>query len=188
MFFARWIKPIALLITLLVVSLGLAGCDGITDDLNPSSDDNRPAVEEGSLGTQVGQQSPDFSVLDTLGQPRGLYDELGTSTGVVLYFTMWCTACDLDIDHMRTNVIPNFPEVTFFLVDFVSDTVTASRISQLANGHGDIETLADIDNVLTNLYGDSMGITVVIDSAGNIVRMNETYKDGVKLIETLEAL
>ena len=33
-----------------------------------------------------------------------------------------------------------------------------------------------------------MGTTVVIDSAGNIVRMNEDYKDGVKLIETLQAL
>ena len=188
MFSARLIKPTVLLAILLLVSIGLAGCGGITDDLNPSSNDNRPVVEEGTLGTQVGQQSPDFSVLDTLGNSRGLYDELSKSTGVVLYFTMWCTACDLDINHMRINVIPNFPDVTFFLVDYVSGSVTDSRIAQLASGHGDIETLADIDDVLTNLYGDSMGTTVVIDSTGNIVRMNENYKDGVKLIETLEAL
>ena len=173
---------------ILVALLGLAGCEGITDDLVPSSDDNRPAVEEGSDGTQVGQLSPDFSAFDTLGNTRGLYDELSTSTGVVLYFTMWCPICDTHASHMRAQVMPNFPTVQFFLVDFVSGSIAASRTAQLANGYGDIETLADIDQKLYGLYNASMGTTVVIDSAGNIVRMNEDYKDGVKLIETLEAL
>ena len=173
---------------ILVALLGLAGCEGITDDLVPSSDDNRPAVEEGSDGTQVGQLSPDFSAFDTLGNTRGLYDELSTSTGVVLYFTMWCPICDTHASHMRAEVMPNFPTVQFFLVDFVSGSIAASRTAQLANGYGDIETLADIDQKLYGLYNASMGTTVVIDSAGNIVRMNEDYKDGVKLIETLEAL
>lgn len=188
MFSARWIKPIVLFATLLLVSLCLAGCEGITDDLKPSSDDNRPAVEEGSPGTQVGQISPDFFVQDTLDKTRGLYDELSTSTGVVLYFTMWCPICDTHASHMRAVVMPNFPTVQFFLVDFVSGTITASRTAQLDNGYGDIETLADIDQNLYGLYNASMGTTVVIDSAGNIVRMNEDYKDGVKLIQTLEAL
>ncbi len=190
MFFARLIKPIVLLITLLVVSLGLAGCDGITDDLNTSSEDNRPAVEAGSDGTQVGQLSPDFSAYDTLGNTRGLYAELSEPgvTGVVLYFTMWCPICDTHASHMRAEVMPNFPTVQFFLVDFVSGSIAASRTAQLANGYGDIETLADFDQQLYGLYNASMGTTVVIDSAGNIVRMNEDYKDGVKLIETLEAL
>jgi peroxiredoxin len=173
---------------LLFVSLGLAGCDGITDDLAPSSEDKRPPVEEGILGTQVGQISPDFSALDTLGNSRGLYDELSTSTGVVLYFTMWCPICDAHASHMRAEIIPNFPTVQFFLVDFVSGSVAASRTAQLSNGYGDIETLADIDQKLFNSYNASMGTTVVIDSAGNIVRMNEDYKDGVKLKETLLAL
>jgi peroxiredoxin len=184
MFSARSIMYAALLL----VSLGLAGCGGITDVLNPSSDDNRPAVEAGSDGTQVGQLSPDFSAFDTLGNSRGLYDELGTATGVVLYFTMWCPICDTHASHMRAVVMPNFPTVQFFLVDFVSATITASRTAQLANGYGDIETLADIDQNLFDLYDASMGTTVVIDSAGNIVRMNEDYKDSVKLTETLQAL
>ena len=188
MFSARWIKSSVLLATLLFVSLGLSGCEGITDDLVPSGEDKRPIVEEGTDGTQVGQMSPDFSAYDTLGNTRGLYDELDTSTGVVLYFTMWCPICDTHASHMRAEVMPNFPTVQFFLVDFVSGTITASRTAQLDNGYGDIETLADIDQKLYGLYNASMGTTVVIDSAGNIVRMNEDYKDGVKLIETLEAL
>jgi peroxiredoxin len=175
---------------LLGALLGLVGCDGMTDDLIPSSDDNRPGVEAGTSGTQVGQISPDFpvEVLDTLGQPRGLYDELSKSTGVVLYFTMWCPICDTHMSHMRAKVMPDFPAVQFFLVDFVSGSVEASRDAQESNKYEDIETLVDSNQVLLDLYNASMGTTVVIDSAGNIVRMNEDYKDSVKLTETLQAL
>ncbi len=188
MFSAKLIKPIVLLATLLFVLFGLAGCGGITDDLVPSDEDKQPPVEEGTSGTEVGQISPDFFVQNTLDETRGLYDELSTSTGVVLYFTMWCPICDTHASHMRAQVMPSFPTVQFFLVDFVSGSVAASRTAQLDNGYGDIETLADIDQKLFGLYKASMGTTVVIDSAGNIVRMNEDYKDGVKLIKTLEAL
>lgn len=179
-------------IVLLGASLGMTGCDGITDDLLPSGDDNRPSVEAGTIGPNVGQIAPDFpvEVLDTLGQPRGLYDELSKPgvTGVVLYFTMWCPVCDSHMSHMRANVMPNFPDVSFFLVDFVSGSVSASRNAQLSSGYGGIETLVDTNQAVTDLYQTSMGTTVVIDSAGNIVSMNEDYKDGVKLSETLQAL
>ena len=175
-------------IALLGVSLGLAGCDGITDDLLPSGDDIRQTVEAGTSGTQVGQISPDFSVFDTLGNSRGLYDELTKSTGVVLYFTMWCPICETHMSHMRAEVMPQFPAVQFYLVDFVSGSVAASRAAQVSNKYEDIDTLVDTNQALLSLYQASMGTTVVIDSAGNIVRMNEDYKDSVKLVETLQAL
>ena len=192
MFSARWIKSSVLLATLLLVSLGLAGCEGITDDLLPSGEDKQPPVEEGISGPNVGQIAPDFpvEVLDTLGQPRGLYTELSEPgvTAVVLYFTMWCPICDTHMSHMRAEVIPNFSAVKFFLVDYVSGSVEVSRAAQLAYGYGDIETLVDVDQTILDLYLATMGTTVVIDSAGNIVKMNEDYRDGVKLIKTLEAL
>ena len=188
MFSARLIKQAAFYGLLLVASLGLTACDGMTDDLRPSGDDNRPAVEAGTIGTQVGQQSPDFSLQDTLDVSRGLYNELSTSSGVVLYFTMWCPICDTHASHMRANVMPNFPNVQFFLVDYVTGSVANARSAQLSNGYGNIETLADVNQEVFNLYRASMGTTVVVDSAGNIVRMNEDYKDGVKLTETLQAL
>ena len=182
---------------LLVVSLVIAGCDGVTDDLFPSGDDKRPAVEAGTIGTQVGQQSPEFpvQVLDTLGVSRGLYNELAGSSGVVMYFTMWCPICEFDMSHMRQYVIPNFPAVKFFLVDYVNGSVSVARTSQESYGYTDIDTLVDpyLDQaisdvkVLEDMYQATMGTTIVIDSAG-IVQMNETYKDGVKLTETLQAL
>ena len=184
MFSAKLIMSIALLLA----SLGLAGCSGVTDDLSPSGEDNRPVVEAGTIGTQVGQQSPDFALFDTLGNSRGLYAELAIpKDGVVLYFNMWCPVCDAHASHMRAEVIPNFPDVTFFLVDYVSGSITYSRASQEAYGFTDIETLVDVGQVVFDLYQASMGTTVVIDKDG-IVRMNEDYKDGVKLTETLLAL
>ena len=184
MFSARLIMSIALLLA----SLGLAGCSGISDDLNPSGEDKRPIVEAGTIGTQVGQQSPDFSLFDTLGNSRGLYAELAIpKDGVVLYFNMWCPVCDAHASHMRAEIIPDFPDVTFFLVDYVTGSITNSRAAQEAYGFTDIETLVDIDQVVFDLYDASMATTVVIDKDG-IVRMNEDYKDGVKLTETLLAL
>ena len=184
MFSVRLIVPIVLLVT----SFGLTGCSGISDDMLPSSDDKRPAVEAGSIGTQVEQQSPDWSMLDTRGNSRGLYTELATpKDAVVLYFIMWCPVCDEHADDMRNEVIPNFPDVKFFLVDYVSGSVLASRDEQLSSGYADISTLVDVGQAVFELYKSSMGTAVVIDKDG-IVRMNEDYKDGVKLFETLQAL
>jgi len=89
---------------------------------------------------------------------------------------------------MRAEVMPDFPSVSFFLVDYVTGSVTNSRAAQLANGYVDIETLVDADQAVFNLYQASMGTTIVINSVGNVVMMNEDYKDGVKLTETLQAL
>ena len=175
---------------ILMASFGLAGCDGAMDDLRPSGEDKRQDVVDGSMGTQVGQQSPDFSILDTLGNSRGLYDELSQPgvTGVVLYFTMWCPICESHMKDLRNNVIPNFPSVKFFLVDYVSGSVASSLATQQAFGYTSIDTLVDSDQAVLDLYNATMGTTVVINSVGNIVEMNEDYKDGVKLTETLQAL
>jgi peroxiredoxin len=171
----------------LAVLLLLAGCGGIADDLSPTGQDERPQVVAGSTGTQVGQLSPDFTAVDTLYEAHALYTELGATDAVVLYFTMWCSVCDSHTSHLRSSIIPDFPNVTFFIVDFVNGTVAASREAQLSNGYASSTVLADTDWSLFNLYDASMGATVVIDSSG-IVQMNEYYNNGVRLRTALEAL
>jgi peroxiredoxin len=170
-----------------LLSLLLMGCQEITDDLSPSGSDQRPDVLAGSIGTQVDQQSPDFAVQDTLGVSRALSTELASADAVVLYFTMWCPICDSHASHMRAATIPDFPQVSFFLVDYVTGSITASRSAQLSNGYGSSTVLVDVDQSLFDVYQASMGTTVVIDNAG-IVQMNEDYKDGVKLRAVLESL
>lgn len=175
---------------LLFAMLGLAGCDGITDDLLPSGEDKRQDADPGTMGPNVGQIADDFTLQDTLDVSRGLYNELSSTgvTGVVLYFNMWCPICDAHASHMRAEIMPNFPNVSFFLVDYVSGSVANSRAAQLAYGYANMETLVDSDQSVFNYFKASMGTTVVVSSTGNIVMMNEDYKDGVKLTETLQAL
>ncbi len=157
------------------------------DDLDPSSEDKRPPVDTTTIGPAVGQIAPDFSLFDTLGNPVTMSAELTNAQGVVLYYTMWCPICDSHMSHMRSQVIPDFPNVRFLIIDYVSGTVELSREAQLSNGYADLTVLVDnIQEVLT-LYQATMGTTVVIDNAGT-VRMNEDYKDGTKLTETLASL
>lgn len=173
---------------LAIFILGLTACGGgWDDDLNASGADKRPVVEAGSDGTQEGQISSDFTAQDTLDVSRTLSTELASSRAVVLYFTMWCPICDAHMSNMRTYIIPDFPNVSFFFVDYVSGSVSASRSAQLSNGYATSEVLVDVDQALIGLYEATMGTTIVIDSTG-VVRMNEDYKDGTKLRQALEAL
>ncbi len=167
----------------LVLVIVLTGCD----DLNPSADDKQQPIEIGIIGPDVGQTAPDFSLFDTEGNPRLMSAELVGQDGIVMYFTMWCPICDSHMSHLRTQVIPNFPNVKFFIIDFVSGTVAFSRTAQENNGYTDLTVLVDNTQEVKTLYEANMGITVVIDNAG-IVRMNEYYKDATKLIETLTSL
>jgi len=175
----------------LVFILGLAGCGGgldtdVFDDMNPSGEDKRPAVVAGSEGTQVGQVSPDFTLQDTLSVSHTLSNELAGTSAVVIYFTMWCPICDSHMSNMRTDIIPDFPNATFYLVDYVSGSISVSRSEQLSNGYSNLDVLVDTDLTLYNRYQASMGTTIVIDSTG-VVRMNEDYNNS-RLRAVLSAL
>jgi len=172
--------------------LVFAGCGGMADDLDPSGADKRPIVAIGTSGTQVGQTAPDLAIVDSLGNTRTLSSELAAlapGNAVVLYFTMWCPICDSHQSHMLSSVIPAFPGSKYFLVDYVSGSIGGTRQVEVSNGYsGSLFTaLADTDMSVLNLFNATMSTTVVIDSSG-VVRMNEDYKDGSRLMETLKGL
>lgn len=175
----------------LIVLLTLVGCSGIMDDLNPSGTNKVPAVVPGTTGPGVGQNAPDFTISDTLGSSVNLATAMtGTGVkGVVLYFTMWCPLCDTHMSHMQDSVIPFFPDVVFFAVDYVSGTVTDARNAELSSGFSGsrFHVLADIGAQVALEYNATMGTTVVIDRTG-VIRMNEDFKDGSRLTATLTAL
>jgi len=169
----RWLL---LVLTLTVFS----GCGGMMDDLNPSNSDKH----------HVGQIAPDFTLSDTLGTSVTLSSALtGTGVdGIVLYFTMWCPTCDVHMSDMRSSLIPAFPNVRFFAVDYVSGTVADARNSELSNGYAGsgFIVLADTAQTVLNLYQGTMGTTIVIDRT-SIIRMNEDYKND-RLTAALAAL
>ncbi len=170
--------PITKFLILGASLLLLAGCSDTFDDLAPSDEDKRTGVE---------QNAADFTLANTLGENVNLATELSSARGVVLYFNMWCPICDAHLSDMRSYIIPKFPDVKFLVVDYVTGSVERSRAAQLSNGYAALEVLVDSDEAVLNQFNATMGTTVVIDGSG-IVRMNEDYKDGSKLHDTLEAL
>jgi peroxiredoxin len=166
--------------------VSLAGCG---DNLSPSGADKSPVVVAGSAGSSVTQKAPDFSVPDTAGAPVTLASALAGRKGIVLYFTMWCPICDSHMSNLRAFIAPLHPDVGFYLVDYVSGSVTGAASAAQASGYGggSFTVLADIGMALLGAYQGTMGMTVVIDSTG-VVRMNEDYRDGVRLQSVLGQL
>lgn len=172
-----------------ILVLSLAGCGDIADDLAPSGNDRRPSVQAGTTGPQVGQLAPAFTLPDSLGSPVTLADELAGGNPVVLYFTMWCPVCDGHMSHMNASIIPDFPDVPFFVIDYVSGSISRARSEQVANGYANagFTVLADTETSVLEAYDGTMGTTVVVDGTG-VIRMNEDYKDGSRLRATLAGL
>jgi peroxiredoxin len=176
------VKTIGLL--LLLASMTACG-----DNLIPSGEDKRPSVQAGTIGGGVSQKAPDFSVSDSNGATVTLASATTGKIGAVFYFTMWCPICDSHMNNMRASITPSFSDVNFYLVDYVSGSVSGAARSASENGYagGVFTTLADMTHTLINSFQGTMGTTVVIDSTG-IIRMNEDYRDGSNLRATLATL
>jgi peroxiredoxin len=174
---------------LVLLLLLITACGDIADDLNPSSSDQRQTVEAGTTGWDVGQNAPPFSLMDINNASIDLPTALAGKKGTVLYFTMWCPICDGHMSHAVRNVIPSFPDVRFFAVDYL--TASVAQAKEAASNAGYLNSgfiiLADINQQLAHDYAGTMGTTVVIDSNG-VIRMNEDYRDGSRLQSTLSGL
>lgn len=176
-------------------ALALSGCEQL-DDLQPSGDDKRDTVVAGTVGNQPGQVSADFALPNTLNETVQLSDQLtGGATpadAVVLYFTMWCPICLSHSDHLLYDIVPRFAgrgSVRYYLVDYVSGSVAASRAAELANGYGGsaLVTLVDSQQSVLNQFDAAMGTVVVMDATGTI-HLNEDYRDGTELTAALGAI
>ena len=159
------------------------------DNLSPSGEDKRPTVAAGSTGAAVGQIAADFSVSDISGVPVTLSSSLAGRKGVVFYFTMWCPICDVHMSNMRSNVAPLFPDIGFYAVDYVSGSVTGAASAASASGYsgGIFSILADTSHTLQDNFQATMGTTVVVDSSGTI-KLNEDFRDGLRLVAELNRL
>lgn len=170
MFIAR----LLIFITLLTF---LTGCGDMLDDINPAGND------KSSLGNVI---TEDYQIYDIDGNLVTIFNEFPTKKAVVLYFTMWCPACDSEMSHMQSTIIPYFPQVTFFAVDYVSGTIAQAKTSE-GNAWTAFTTLADVNDILENAFSGTMGKTIVIDSSRTL-RMNELYDDGTRLKSILEEI
>lgn len=176
---------------LFIIMALVAGCNGTGDDLNPSASNNLPPQQPNTIGIAVGQKSPNFTLSDTLENNFNLASAQTATPGVVvLYFSMqWCPVCEVHLDHLRAAVIPGFPKVSFYVVDYTCASVAEARNWEQSSGYegGGWTVLADTSQSVLQLYQATMGTTVVIDQAG-VIQMNEDLKDGTRLQEILASL
>lgn len=177
----RFIKSWCALLALVAMTMATTGC---LEDLNPDSNDLRTDTSTG--GSQAAP-AVDFIELSTESETIQLSTELMNNDAVVLYYTMWCPICDSHMTHLRNNVVDNYRNVRFLIVDYVSGTVAQSRNSQVSSGYASFTVLSDGDQSLVEQFNATMGTTVVIDDQNKIL-MNEDYKNGARLIEVLETL
>ncbi len=174
------IKPaLALLMTLL-----LTACGGMADDLRPSGADKQIATGGGGTTTVANLTLPAID-----GTSVDLATLLTTHDAVVFYFTMWCPVCDSHMSHIRSAQEPRFPNVAFVMVDYVSSSVEEARLAAGGAGYagGTLIVVADTAGAALAEFQGTMGTTVVV-GPGMTLLMNEDYKDGVKLTETLAGI
>jgi len=92
--------------------------------------------------------------------------------------------CDTHMSSIRQNVKPQFPNVRFLVVDYVSGSTNQSRSAQFSNGYASEVVIPDTEHVLLKQFDATMGSTIVINASGEIL-MNEDYKQS-KIISVLE--
>lgn len=138
-----------------------------------------------SLAATTGYILDDFTVSLNTNQALTLSDQLTNFDAVVLYFTMWCPVCDSHMQHIRSHLIPAYPNVKFVMVDYVSGSHSHSRASQINSGYSDFDVIGDTNDYLQDLLQGTMGSIVVIDK-NFVVQLNEYFKNDQALKGILE--
>lgn len=153
--------------SLLITLMALMTMSACSDDLNPSDQDNR---------SDAGAISEDFTVTDTEGNSITLSTELETNDAVLIYFTMWCPICDSHMSSIRENVKPQFENIRYLTVDYVSASTAQSASTQTSFGYRAETVIADTSHELLDLYDGGMGKTIIISQDMSIL-LNEDFKE-----------
>ena len=162
-------------------------CANLLDDLAPSSEDFRGS-ETASYPGVVGALAGDYALNVASGNNTTLHTETAASAGVVLYFTMWCSVCDSHTTHIINTLKPKYPNIRFFLVDYVSSSMTNTQDYIVYYGlGGSIEVIGDFSHELTRYFGGTMSSTIVI-GPDNRVRFNESFQNGSRLDQILSTM
>ena len=166
---------------LLLITALLFLLSGCQEDLFPESE-----TQQTGPG-QVGETVIDFNSQLNTGDNFLLSDRLMHVDAVVLYFTMWCVVCDSHTSEIKNNIQPNYPNVDFILVDYISSSNSFSRSNQKSTGFTQFDVISDTDSQLEKALSGTMGTIVVIDK-NNIVQMNEYFSSSRNLTQVLDSL
>jgi len=170
---------IKFIIAILMTSVLLSACQ---EDLLPSNDplENTNTIKQGSI-------VEDLSYTLSDGSQKTFSSELSMHDAVVIYFTMWCPVCDSHMSHIRNELVPEYTNVKFILLDYVSGSIAYTLDAQQANGYLDFDVIADYNNQLEEYFNGTMATTVVIDK-NFIVKFKGLFKTTSDIKATLDSL
>ena len=166
-------------IALLIMVLFITGCQ---EDLMPSND-----PIESTLVSREGEVIDDLALTFSDGTSGSISERLSTHDAVVLYFTMWCPICDAHMSHIRNQIQPQYNNVDFIFVDYVSGSIVETMNVQRASGYTDFDVIADINNELETYFNGTMATTIIIDK-NFIVKLNSLFKTGNEIKDKLDTL
>ena len=169
------------ILLLVLLWSGLTACKGIEEDLLPSGQDLRTIQHSPAKIGNLVAQGEDGVI--------NLKQAAAQNRGMVLYFTMWCPICNSHTDHLISKVMPHYPKVDFYLVDYVNATLDDAQSARNASGYANsgLILLLDHKNQVQNAFDGTMGIVVVVNPAGEVL-LQEDFKDGTKLKQVLNQL
>ena len=166
-------------ITVLLFVFCMTGCQ---EDLMPSND-----PIESTLVSREGEVIDDLLFTFSDGTSSSISERLSTHDAVVLYFTMWCPICDAHMSHIRSQIKPQYNNVDFIFVDYVSGSVVETMKVQRSSGYTDFDVIADINNELEIYFNGTMATTIIIDK-NFIVKLNSLFKTGNEIKDKLDTL
>lgn len=155
---------------------------GCKEDLMPSN-----APIESTLVSREGEVIDDLLFTFSDGTSSSISERLSTHDAVVLYFTMWCPICDAHMSHIRSQIQPQYNNVDFIFVDYVSGSVVETMKVQRSSGYTDFDVIADINNELETYFNGTMATTIIIDK-NFIVKLNSLFKTGNEIKDKLDTL
>jgi len=104
-----------------------------------------------SPGIQVGEQAPDFSLINAQGKHVTLYNELKKGPVVLVFYRgAWCPYCNMQLRSLRKN-LPLFKQYNAQLLTVTPQTPDRSQAQFKKEGYP-FEVLSDLDYAVLKGY------------------------------------
>jgi peroxiredoxin len=141
-----------------------------------------PAADPGSLAAlKSGTRATDFAARDTKGRTVRLSDYLGKQVVLLDFWTTFCEPCLGEMPHLRRIYEENKERGLALLAVSMDGPETVAEVPSFAARNGlTFPVVLDEDSHVSSIYNPkkSAPLSVLIDRAGNVVRVREGYNPG----------
>lgn len=142
-----------------------------------------------TIGTQLGEIAPDFTVLTLEGSMFTLSAQKGKPT-IVFFMAYWCGTCIPEAQALARLHEEYGKDLNIIAIDIdPSSSVDGLDQFKLASGNGGFTWAFDIDQIVTNSYRvRALDTTLILDADGYVIYRDERPTDYKTLKNALESL